>query len=289
MRRIAFLTMDNIEGFVAYDHLAFEPLARRGWHVDEISWRCRGVPWDDYELVVIRTPWDYQQDPTGFLAVLQEIDQSRARLQNDLQTVHWNIRKTYLRDLRDRGISIVPTRWIDCLSVESLAELFAEFDVPRMVVKPVVGANADDTFLLEAPESRYSSHALALTTFADRELMVQPFIESVVNPGEYSLFFFGGEYSHSVLKTPKLRDFRVQEEHGGVICSIQPDQDLVVAATRVMSVLDSVPLYGRVDLVRLPDGNPALMELELIEPSLYFAYDPLAPDRFADAVVRLMR
>jgi hypothetical protein len=287
MRPIAFLTMDSLEGFVAYDHLAFEPLARRGWRVEEISWRRKNVLWNDYELVVIRSPWDYQQDPAAFLEVLHEIDASRARLLNDLRTVRWNIHKTYLRDLRDRGIHIVPTRWLNRLDADSLSRLFAEFDSRRIVVKPVVGANADDTFLLDA-RATGEAYTAALAAFSHCELMAQPFVESVISAGEYSLFYFGGEYSHSVLKTPKSLDFRVQEEHGGIIRSVQPAEDLVAAASRVMCVLDVPTLYARVDLVRLPDGCPALMELELIEPSLYFPYDQRAPERFADAVVRLM-
>lgn len=245
------------------------------------------MPWGDYELVVIRSPWDYQRDPAAFLAVLQEIHASRTKLQNDLQTVRWNIHKTYLRDLRNRGIHIVPTRWLNRLDSDTLSRLFAEFDSRRIVVKPVVGANADDTFLLDAHATGVA-YTAALTAFSHRELIAQPFVESVVSAGEYSLFYFGGEYSHSILKTPKSRDFRVQEEHGGVIRSVRPADDLVAAASRVMSVLDVPTLYARVDLVRLADGRPALMELELIEPSLYFPFHPQAADRFADAVVRLM-
>lgn len=213
---------------------------------------------------------------------------SNARLQNDLQTVRWNIHKTYLRDLRDRGLHIVPTRWLDRLDAERLSGLFGEFSSRRIVVKPVVGANADDTFLLDA-HATGAAQAAALATFSQRELMAQPFVESIVSTGEYSLFYFGGQYSHSIVKTPKSYDFRVQEEHGGIIRSVQPDDDLVAAAGRVTSVLDRPTLYARVDLVRLPDGCPALMELELIEPSLYFPFDQQAPERFADAVVRLMR
>lgn len=287
MRSIAFLTMDSLEGFVAYDHLAIEPLARRGFCVAEIPWRCKNVSWDDYELVVIRSPWDYQQDPDAFLSVLEEIHASRAGLQNELRTVRWNIHKTYLRDLLSRGIHIVPTVWLDRLDSDALPHLFRELGCRQIVVKPVVGANADDTFLIDSDPAG-AAHVAALARFSQRELMVQPFVESVVSTGEYSLFYFGGAYSHSILKTPKSQDFRVQEEHGGFIRSVRPQEDLIAAAGRVMHVLDVPTLYVRVDLVRLPDGCPALMELELIEPSLYLPFDQDAPERFADAVVRLM-
>jgi len=287
MRSLAFLTMDSLEGFVAYDHLAIEPLGRRGWQVTQVPWRRPGVRWRDYELVVIRSPWDYQQDPAAFLQVLRDIEASGARLQNDLETVTWNIRKTYLRDLSGRGVQIVPTCWLDRLDPQALATLCEELQTQRLVVKPVVGANADDTYVIDGCSGR-SAPTAAWAAFAAREVMVQPFVASVVAVGEYSLFYFGGEYSHGILKTPQRHDFRVQEEHGGVICRIVPDRDLVAAADRVIGALDRPTLYARVDLVRLPGGLPALMELELIEPSLYFPYGERAVERFADAVVRLM-
>jgi hypothetical protein len=155
-------------------------------------------------------------------------------------------------------------------------------------VKPTVGANADDTFRISSQDAD-TDRDRALGVFAQRELMVQPFVDSIVSTGEYSLFYFAGEYSHSILKTPKTSDFRVQEEHGGVIRAIAPSDELVQAATRVMRALDEVPLYARVDLVRLPDGTLALIELELIEPSLYLSYDSAAPERFADALDRFLR
>ncbi len=287
MDRIAFLTMNNMEGFFAYDYLAFEPMARRGWQVEEIPWR-KAIDWNEFQMVVIRSPWDYQQDWETFLTVLTQIDQSRATLQNSLHTVRWNIHKSYLRDLQQRGVPIVPTLWFDRLTSERLEQTFSHFASPHIVVKPTVGANADDTFWI-ADEEADANRDQAYRVFADRELMAQPFVESIVATGEYSLFYFAGEYSHSILKTPKADDFRVQEEHGGVIRAIEPDDELVRAATRVMRALDEVPLYARVDLVRLPDGTLALIELELIEPSLYLSYDADAPERFATAMDRFLR
>jgi hypothetical protein len=286
MGQIAFLTMDNMEGFFAYDYLAIEPLARRGWRVEEVPWR-RPVDWSDYALVVIRSPWDYQQDWESFLDVLTHIDRSSACLQNSLQTVRWNIHKSYLRDLEQRGVPIVPTLWLDHLAEEELEEAFFEFNTPHIVVKPTVGANADDTFWISRADGD-AGRARALSVFAHRELMAQPFVDSIVETGEFSLFFFAGEYSHAILKTPKRNDFRVQEEHGGVIVAIEPDDELAWAATHVMRALDEMPLYARVDLVRLPNGPLALIELELIEPSLYLSYDPGAPERFAQAIDRCL-
>jgi glutathione synthase/RimK-type ligase-like ATP-grasp enzyme len=113
--------------------------------------------------------------------------------------------------------------------------------------------------------------------------MVQPFVESIQSQGEYSLFYFGGQFSHTINKIPQAGDFRVQEEHGGLVCSVEASQIMQVAAQTVIDQLGERLLYARVDLV-LWDSAPALMEVELIEPSLYFSFDAHSPGRFAQAL-----
>jgi hypothetical protein len=113
--------------------------------------------------------------------------------------------------------------------------------------------------------------------------MAQPFLRSIVEEGEYSLFYFGGELSHAVLKSPKEEDFRVQEEHGGLIRPVEPPAPLIELGHGLVESLPVPPLYARVDLARLDSGGYALMELELIEPSLYFRTDPESPRKFARA------
>ncbi len=212
-RKVAFLTMENPAGFSISDHLVCAPLAQLNWEVVEIPWSRQDVRWDDYAAVVIRSPWDYQQHCDKFLQVLQAIDQSAAVLLNGLDVVRWNISKTYLRQLEQRGVLIVPTLWCDPLTDQGLAQAFEELSVDEVVVKPVIGANADDTFRLVrtlSPEAR----SRVLSKFRSRMALVQPFLPSIVEAGEYSLFYFGGQYSHAVLKTPAKGDFRVQKNMG---------------------------------------------------------------------------
>lgn len=308
MKRCAFLTLDDPTPFVIDDPLVFEPMAELGWRVDSVSWRA-DVDWNDYEAVLIRTPWDYQDDPEAFVAVLEAVEASSARLENPLDLVRWNLRKTYLRDLEQRGVRIVPTLWGlagEGCAPPDVATLRACFDAPELasegggglIVKPVVSANADDTFRLPAGVPDDLLAEVARTFARDgsvrdfRDFMVQPFVESVVSEGEYSLFYFcdGTEsdpFSHAILKTPKRDDFRVQEEHGGRITAMNVDaatrERILARGRQVMDAIRPAPLYARVDLVRLADGDFALMEVELIEPSLYFRMDPGAPERFARA------
>lgn len=282
MKQCAFLSMDDLSAFVHYDYLLEEPLARLGWEVTEVPWRDAGADWNRFELVVIRTPWDYQDDPGLFLEVLERIDASSARLENALELVRWNIDKRYLRDLAERGLPVVPTRWggpDDTPGREALDGCFEAFGSREIVLKPAVSANADDTFRLD--RGRADAQAPELEElFRGRAWMVQPFMEGVVEEGEFSLIYFGDTYSHTLLKTPEANDFRVQEEHGGRLRSVEPEPALRSVADAVVASLQPAPLYSRVDLVR-SDRGFELMELELIEPSLYFNMDPDSPERFA--------
>ena len=287
MKRCAYLTMDCLGDFVAYDELTKAPLMRLGWKVNDIPWRRTGVDWDEYDAVVIRTPWDYQRDPELFLKLLARIDRSRPQLHNGLDIVRWNIKKTYLRDLEDRGVPVVPTLWSRDLSEQRILELHEQLGTEQFVIKPLIGATADDTLRLHRGQSS-SETQQAIEIFRDRPFLAQPFVDSVVEVGEFSLFYFAGEYSHAILKSPAEGDFRVQEEHGGQIQSTIADTELLDAGAAAMTAIDTILLYARVDLVRLPDGTPAIMELELIEPSLYFAYNERSPQRFAEALDRLV-
>jgi len=282
LRRCAFLTLAERGDFVIDDDLALEPLARRGWQVDTIPWNRPGVDWKRYELVAIRSTWDYQDHAEAFLATLAAIETSGSRLFNSAKIVRWNMRKTYLRDLDGHGVPIVPTLWRDRLGARELLELFDATGSDEAVIKPIVSGNAQGAYRLDRKNAKARATEIE-AYFANRPLMIQPFEPNIVDEGEYSLIYFNGSLSHSILKVPKDGDFRVQEEHGGDIRAIAADAALVAAGDAAMRAIGQRLLYGRVDLVR--SGNEfRVMELELIEPALYLRMDPGAPDRFADAV-----
>jgi hypothetical protein len=282
-RRCAFLKMDNVEGWSIDADLAIPALEALGWRVAQVPWRSRETRWDDFDAVYIGTPWDYPEDVDLFLSVLARIDASRAVLVNPLALVRWNLPKTYLRDLESRGAAIVPSGWHDHLAPGEIPAYFDELDAERIIVKPVISTNASNTFLL-AREQAGEAEPELLRVFAQRAFLVQPFIEQVQAEGEYSLFYFGTGFSHAILKTPKPRDFRVQEEHGASVVAVAaPEAALEAAAGRILGLVQPEPAYARCDLVRGPDGRFLLMELELIEPSMYLRMHPAAPARFAAA------
>jgi hypothetical protein len=284
--------MEDTGGWSIDADLAFGPMHALGWSCEWIPWRSPDVHWDTFNAVYIAAPWDYPQDPEAFLRVLAKIDASDAVLVNDLSLVRWNLAKTYLRDLESRGARIVPSRWYErAIDGWFDGEEFAGcFDVPgkTIIVKPVVSTNATDTFLLSQPVTAERKTELH-KTFRTRAFVVQPFIDNIRSDGEYSLFYFGDRYSHAIRKVPKRGDYRVQEEHGAEIIAVEPERALRDAGDFIMSLVRPLPVYCRSDFVRGDDGHFMVMELEMIEPSMYLRMHSDAPQRFAEAFDRYVR
>jgi len=281
MNKCAFLTMDDEAGFVIDDVHAHEPLRQLGWQVSPLSWKQDQIPWSEFDAVFIRSTWDYPSQIETFLKVLEQIDQA-ARMANPLELVHWNLSKTYLRDLENRGIGIVPTLWGENLDEASLRASMEQLGAGGIVIKPVVGANGVDTFHISRSESSANLEKL-IPLFQNRPHMMQPFMTNVVLEGEFSLFYFNGNYSHAILKTPTGSEFRSQEEHGATIKAVRPESRLLLRGRQALESILPAPLYARIDFVR--DGAEfRVMEMELIEPSMYLRMHPEAPMRFAQAI-----
>jgi len=279
-KKCALLTIEDLSNFKSYDDLLIEPLNLLGWECIFVPWESKSVDWDDFDAVIIRSTWDYQQKENLFFKTLAKISKSKAKLYNPLSVVKWNINKNYLKDLEDRDIAIVPTKFFDIFDYKNVKKCFLSFETNRLIIKPSVSANADDTFILE--ESLIDENKVLLSnTFKNKEYLVQPFLENIKIEGEYSLIFFGDFLSHVLLKTPKTGDFRVQEEHGGILKSINlPENSLVDFGLKVIKNLPMPCLYSRIDVVRNNDQF-LLMEVELIEPSLYFNMNSKSATKFA--------
>ena len=286
-------------------------LSRRGVDAEIAVWTDRAVNWNRFDLVLVRSCWDYHDDLPRWLAWIDEraVAGATTRLANAPEVLRWNATKVYLRDLESRGIATIPTRWLnpaDLASPEVLDAALAASPWRDVVLKPAVSAGALATFhLTRASSSQGARPALppptALASLRRRApAMLQPFVREIAAAGEWSLLFFGDEPSHAVLKTPAPGDFRVQERHGGVTRSLRADDDLWAFGRRVLAAAhaaapapdDGPFVYARVDVVITSTG-PWLVELEVTEPALFLS--PAAgagvmrgatpADRLADAVV----
>ncbi|WP_027441438.1 hypothetical protein [Ponticaulis koreensis] len=249
----------------AYEHdLQFaclsEPLVAAGHELVVVQWDRADVDWAQFDAALIGATWDYTDKREAFLARLEEIEALGVPVFNPSFLVRWNSRKTYLRELEDKGIACIPTIWADCPTAHELEAAFDTLNSQRIVVKRQVGAGAGGQILInrDDPLSDYAYPA-----------MIQPFMSSIQQEGEFSFIMIDGELSHALIKRAKTGDYRIQSAYGGYEEPIVPSADDLAAANSVLAVLDEMPLYARVDMIRGNDGHLLLMELELIEPYLY--------------------
>lgn len=283
MPLIWFATNDEWPALTDDDQVGAEALRRRGIDVRPGIWDDPAVPWADGDAVVLRSPWNYYLQIDAFRAWLDRLERDGVRVLNPLPTLRWNLEKTYLRQLESRGVEIVPTAWAGPHDDARLATILESHGWREAVVKPTISAGAHETWRVAAPP-RDADEARFAAARNGANLMVQQYAPSIATIGEWSLLFFGGRYSHAVLKRPAGGDFRVQWYYGGTFASASPPPHVRDAAERVIAATPVPHVYARVDGVEI-DGRFALMELELLEPSLWLATDAGAPDRFADAVL----
>jgi glutathione synthase/RimK-type ligase-like ATP-grasp enzyme len=282
MKNGAFLTLDERGDYVIDDEHAIAPLAELGWRVATVSWRQTATPWSEFDAVIIRSTWDYWDDVPAFLSVLEHIGRE-TRLANSLDIVRWNLEKTYLADLDRKGIGIVPTIWPSEVKPDSFQAFSEQHDCDQLVIKPVIGANGDKAFRV-SPADTLQRREMISACFSTRRALVQTFMPRILTEGEFSLFYFNGEFSHAILKTPAESEFRSQEEHGANIQPVLPEPQLLMRGQQALAALPETPLYARADFIRNDENDFLVMELELIEPSMYLRTDPGAPKRFARAI-----
>jgi glutathione synthase/RimK-type ligase-like ATP-grasp enzyme len=281
-RSIALVTYEGLPDGTADDRLLLPVLEARGLDARFVSWDA-GVDWSTFDAVVLRSTWDYYRKVDDFRAWLGRLQAAGARVFNATDTVLGNVDKRYLRDLERQGVHIVDTEWIEAGQTRDLDAVLRAHGWHEAVVKPAISAGAFETFrlaLADAPHSQARVDALARRS----ALLLQPFLPEIAAKGEWSLVYLDGVFSHATLKRAKSGDFRVQQRWGGTEHAADAPAEVRAAANRIVSLLPDTPLFARVDGVLL-GGSFALMELELIEPALFFHAAPHAADRFADALV----
>lgn len=291
---IAFVTCPETPELWTDDQLVLPHLEGRvEWRAH--SWDAPGVDWPAFEMVVLRSCWDYHKRLPEFLAWLRARAADGTRLQNPAATVEWNLDKTYLQTLENQGVELPETVWLRPGDDADLAKIMSEKGWPKAVVKPAISLGAHNTWVI-SPATAAADSARAAELLADGEkLMVQRFLPEIVaeGGGEWSLVFFQNRFSHALVKRPKAGDFRVQHVHGGSMHPAQAPDWMVEIGEKILSRLPETPLYARVDGVLSSDGASQrflLMELELIEPVLYLAQGGEAAARlWADTIAAAAR
>lgn len=281
---IAFVTYAKYPDLTLDDQLAVAQLERRGVQVSSAIWSDPSVDWAGFDSIILRSTWDYHNRAAEFRTWLDTIKATGAPVWNPLPILRWNMEKTYLRDLENAGVPIVPTEWIEQGAKPDLAGVLTARGWADAVVKPVISAAATRTWRVSHSTAPNVSAQLAESLDAG-DVMVQPFVPEIQTRGEWSLMFIDGEFSHAVRKIPTDGDFRVQIGFGGRSITDAPDGEVLRAAQHVLSAAPSPWLYARVDGIETDVGF-LLLELEMLEPSLFFAHTTSGAALFADAVIR---
>jgi len=278
--RVALVTAEELPIPDTETEVVRAALAEVGVGTTVVPWTAP-VDWAEYELVVCRSPWDYFDRVDEFCSWARATGKV-TRLENPAEVVVWNAHKSYLVDLADAGVPVVPTRLIARGDATDRALAgYADDDV--VVIKPAVSGGAIDAERLAAGSPQAAAHLARLAAAGD--VLVQPFLPQV-HEGEVSLLYFGGRLSHAVRKVPADGDYRVHELYGGKVEVHRPSPAELDAAEQVLAAAPAATAYARIDLVSGPGGpdDPLLMEAELIEPELFLRYDPDSVHRFARAL-----
>jgi len=257
-------------------------LTDAGAQVEPMAWTELGDV-SGYDLVLPLVAWGYHLDYPRWLALLDRAEGERWPMINPPELLRWNGDKAYLAELADLGVSTVPTLAVEACCDADLEEARREFGRDWLVIKPPVSASAMGTHRL-GPNDDLPADSRR------RPMIIQPLVEEIARTGEFSLMLFDAEYSHAVVKRPKSGDFRVQEYHGGVTTACKsPPAGAVELAQQALAAAPAKATYARVDIVPDDEGTLRIMELELIEPSLFLDHAPGAAAAFTRSILSSVR
>lgn len=283
-KRVAILTPDPAsDGYRTRwrDVLARNsaPLEEAGLEVEARDW-ANAADLAGFDLVMPLLVWGYPFAPNQWAEAVERWERQGVRLANPAPVLRWNADKAYLGRLAEKGAPVVPAIFAERLTTDLLETAARRFGTDRLVAKPRISSTAWQTIRWSPGDG--------IEGGPEGAAIVQPYLPEIERSGEVSMIHFGGAFSHAVSKRPRPGDFRVQPEFDGIIAAHRPDRDERAAADRILEAVGEPLLYARIDLVRGPDGQPLLIELELIEPDLYLGHDAEAGRRFAEAVTKAL-
>lgn len=263
----------------AFDRQA-AALREAGAEVSARPWSQAG-DLGEFDAVLPLVAWGYHLRYAEWLAFLDRAEREARRVINPVPLLRWNSDKVYLKELGAAGVPTVPTLAVDHLNEAALAAAFVTLGTDEVVVKPPVSAGASGTYRLREREA-----ARVPEDVHGERMLIQPWLPTIQTTGEYSLFLFGGDLSHAVVKRPVGGDFRVQPHFGGETAACEPPTGAVALARAALALAPAAPTYARVDLVEGLEGELQVIELELIEPALFLDHAAGAKARFAAAILK---
>lgn len=241
--------------------------ASKDIQLETLPWRQAAENAANYDAYLPLFVWDYfEGNQEAFLSEIAKSAQ-KTKIFNNFDVIRWNSEKSYLDELDSSGAPVIQTIYLDRVTETGIATAFETLDTNTLVIKPVIGGGAWRQVLYKQGDPFPSKDKLP-----PEGAMVQAFLPSVQSEGEYSFLYFGGHFSHGVLKRAKSGDYRIQSIYGGTEETYTPSNEERESARLILDALEFTPLYARVDLLRGNDGALKLIELELLEPYLYLPH-----------------
>ena len=272
-----------IQNILDEDVLVIQALEERGLSVNRVDWADPNYDWQSVKFALFRTTWDYFDRIDEFMTWLNAT-KDKVKFINPIELILWNLDKHYLQDLAEKGVNITDTIFIEPGDKTALSKVFHAAQFTDAILKPAISGSARHTYKLS--ENNLADHeAIFQELIAQESMLLQPFQYSVLEKGEVALMFFGGKYSHAVLKVAKPSEFRVQSEFGGTIHNYSPSANEIKLAEKALQVCDPTPIYARIDIIDDNNGKPAVSELEIIEPELWFRLHPPSATTMAEAII----
>ena len=275
-----------IQNILLEQELLKSAFEAQGLKVDITYWDNPTYEWQETKSVLFRTIWDYFERFNEFWEWLEQV-KTKTRLINSYELIKWNIDKHYLKDISSWGIETVPTYFADKGCNMKLHEIAKRNQWKDLVIKPAISASAFKTYKILANEIQVNEK-LFNSLVQERNMLVQPYFETITQLGEASLMVFDGKFTHAILKKAQPGDFRVQDDFGGTVHNYIPTKAEINFAEKVFETCKTKPVYGRVDIVWDNDKNFYLSELEIIEPELWIRNYPKCAERIAEAVDKIL-
>ncbi len=266
------------------DEFVLKALKKKGLKVIRTYWDNPDFDFSEVNITLFRTIWDYFNRFQEFSAWMNKV-KSQTKLINPPEIIFENIDKHYLKKLSDNGINTPPTFFIDKGDKRSLKELHKKFNLSESVLKPCVSGAGRHTYKL-SNENLFQYEEIYQKLISEEDMMLQEFQHNIYEKGELAFMIFDGKFSHAVLKKGKEGDFRVQDDFGGKVFEYKPSGEEIEFAENVVSAVSPLPVYARVDIISDNNNKPAIGEIELIEPELWFRFYPPAADLLADAIIK---
>jgi glutathione synthase/RimK-type ligase-like ATP-grasp enzyme len=249
--------------------------------VEARIWNDASVLWHRFDAIVIRTTWDWHVNAVAFANWLDRV-QVRTRLLNPPLTLAWGLDKRFLLDLAASNVPVVPTLALAAPDAARVRCWATHHGYQELVLKPSLSAGSRGVVRVMLSDIET---ALVQDWPQQGVRLVQAYVRSIENDGEVSLIFIEGELSHGVRKTPRIGDFRIQQQFGGTYTSWNPDDAALAVASAAVAAIPGAPLIARIDM--LHDGSGyRVIEAEVIEPDLYFSTAPDTPHLLAQAIVK---